>query len=277
MRARNLIPGVPRSEPDRKGSMRKRRTHRLYQAVCVLTVLVFSTSAGSAQVPPGRVNFPALFAVVGRMHNIDADLLAAIAQAESGGDPLSVSPKGALGLMQLMPATASEFSVADPYDPVSNVLGAADFIDYLRRRLAKSLDLHSLPDLLAAYNAGPAAVEKYGGVPPYTETHRYVHRVIEKYSKALAARTAPARLPTFNPAPLPVLRPDAPRSEPIQSAAMLDGDGAVLRQLAQIRHLRGQLAARIALGAGPVSESRAPAMTARSAEPTAGGFRPHPH
>ena len=116
------------------------------------------------------------------MHNIDPDLLEAMAEVESGGDSQSVSPMGALGLMQLMPATANAFSVLDPFNPAANVMGAADFLDYLRNRLAHSLNLQGLPALLAAYNAGPGTVEKYGGVPPYTETQKYVRRVIERYA-----------------------------------------------------------------------------------------------
>ncbi len=130
--------------------------------------------------------------MVGRIHNIDAHLLEAMAEVESGGDPLSVSPKGALGLMQLMPATASTFSVLDPFDPLENVIGAARFIDYLRNRFANNLNLQGLPDLLAAYNAGPGAVEKYGGIPPYAETHKYVRRVIERYTAGLNSQTTAA-------------------------------------------------------------------------------------
>ena len=81
------------------------------------------------------------------MHNIDADLLEAMAEVGSGGDPLSVSPKGALGLMQLMPATADAFSVLDPFDPVANVMGAADFLDYLRKRFANNLNLAGIAGL----------------------------------------------------------------------------------------------------------------------------------
>jgi soluble lytic murein transglycosylase-like protein len=123
-------------------------------------LLIFLTAvAAAAQSMPGQPDLKALFAVVGRMHNIDADLLEAMAEVESGSDPMSVSPKGALGLMQLMPATAGAFSVLDPFDPVANVMGAADFLDYLRNRFANNLKLQGLPTLLAAYNAGPGAVE----------------------------------------------------------------------------------------------------------------------
>jgi hypothetical protein len=115
---------------------------------------------------------------VGNFYNVDPDLLAAIAAIESGGDSSALSPAGAEGLMQLMPETAQRFRVTDPFDPVDNALGAARFIDYLRRRP----DFHmSLPELLAAYNAGEGAVAKYDGVPPYAETQEYVRRVLAAY------------------------------------------------------------------------------------------------
>jgi soluble lytic murein transglycosylase-like protein len=153
----------------------------------VLTILpILLTPANApAQFIPNQPNLKALFAAVGRKHNIAPELLEAMAEVESGGDPLSVSPKGALGLMQLMPTTASTFSVLDPFDPVTNVSGAADFLDYLRNRFANNSNLQGLPVLLAAYNAGPSAVEKYGGIPPYAETNRYVQRVIERYTNEL--------------------------------------------------------------------------------------------
>ena len=146
-------------------------------ALTILLIVLPSVRA-AAQPLPSQPNLKALFAVVGRMHNIDPELLEAMAEVESGGDPLSVSPKGALGLMQLMPATASAFSVLNPFNPVANVRGAADFLDYLRNRFANNPNLQGLPALLAAYNAGPGAVEKYGSIPPYAETNRYVRRVI---------------------------------------------------------------------------------------------------
>jgi len=207
-----------------------------------------------AQLPPAGTNLRALFAAVGRMHNIDADLLAAMADVESGGNPESVSPKGALGLMQLMPGTASEFSVPDPFDPVSNVLGAANFLDYLRARIGKSRDLQGLPDLLAAYNAGPKAVEKYGGVPPYQETRHYVQRVLTRYSDAIAARAPSA-------AQLPLRAPSSGmgRAQVVFLSAG-DRDQSLLDQLTAIRHARGQFVARMRIDnseiAGPVRMRR---------------------
>ena len=96
-----------------------RKTSACWVRKSALTILVIVlTSAGAAaQSIPGQPDLKALFAVVGRMHNIDPELLEAMAEVESGGDPLSVSPKGALGLMQLMPATASAFSVLESVQP----------------------------------------------------------------------------------------------------------------------------------------------------------------
>jgi Transglycosylase SLT domain len=124
-----------------------------------------------------------LFRAAAELYSIDPDLLAAIASVESGGNSDAVSPKGAQGLMQLMPATANRFGVIDPFDPVSNTLGAVRFISFLRQyRTARSDGAPlSLPELLAAYNAGEGAVDKYNGVPPYPETQQYVRKVLIAY------------------------------------------------------------------------------------------------
>lgn len=100
------------------------------------------------------------------------DLLRAIAKIESGGDARARSAAGALGLMQLMPETELRFRVTDPFDPVENVLGAARFIEYLQQSHDVDGRTFDLPELLAAYNAGEGAVDRYGGIPPYTETNR---------------------------------------------------------------------------------------------------------
>ena len=106
---------------------------------------------------------------------VDPALIAAVAQTESGGNPNARSSAGALGLMQLMPQTARSLGVADPYDPVQNVRAGAA---YLRTLLDRFGDLKSA---IAAYNAGPGAVSRYGGVPPYAETQTYVERVMVAY------------------------------------------------------------------------------------------------
>src|SRR5690348_113417 len=210
----------------------------------ILLVIFFAPFAAAAHSIPEQPNLNALFATIGQMHNIDPDLLEAIAEVESGGDPLSVSPKGALGLMQLMPATASAFSVPDPFNPVANVTGAANFIDYLRNRLANNLNLRGLPALLAAYNAGPGAVEKYGGIPPYAETHRYVQRVIERYANKLNAQAAVKPVLILGPKPY-IIRlgpgPDTMQPEPVLINA--DGNDSVPNQLAVLRQKHGDFVA----------------------------------
>ena len=117
------------------------------------------------------------------------ELVRAVIQAESAFNPNARSVKGAMGLMQLMPATAAEYGVADPYDPHENIRGG---VAYLRSLLTRYDDKEELA--LAAYNAGPGAVEKYGGtVPPYRETMDYVDR-IRGSMKAGAGGPAPFRL-----------------------------------------------------------------------------------
>jgi cell wall-associated NlpC family hydrolase len=113
-----------------------------------------------------------LFSAAGAQWNVDAELLAAVAQVESAFDPTAVSPAGAQGLMQFMPATAREMEV-DPWDPASAIDGAA-------RYLRTSLGQFNEVDLaLASYNAGRGAVRRYGGVPPFPETEDYVRKVLD--------------------------------------------------------------------------------------------------
>jgi len=107
-------------------------------------------------------------------------ILHSVAKAESGYKLDAVSPKGAIGLMQLMPATAAELN-ADPYDPAQNAEAGAK---YLRDLLLKyENDPHQVSKAIAAYNAGPAAVDKYHGIPPFRETIEYVTRVLKQYEK----------------------------------------------------------------------------------------------
>ncbi len=110
-----------------------------------------------------------------------------VARAESGYHPNAISPKGAIGLMQLMPGTAAGLNV-DPYDPAQNADGGAM---YLRDLLLKyENDPHQVSKAVAAYNAGPAAVDKYKGIPPYRETIQYVNRVLKQYEKEQKKKSA---------------------------------------------------------------------------------------
>ena len=101
----------------------------------------------------------------GNDHNLDVDLLASLVKAESGGNANAVSSAGAQGLMQLMPGTANQLGVKDSFEPSQNVTGGSTYLDALLTRYHDNLAL-----ALAAYNAGPEAVDKYHGIPPYHET-----------------------------------------------------------------------------------------------------------
>ncbi len=115
-------------------------------------------------------------------YGLDPNLVAAVIWAESSGDPNAVSKKGAQGLMQLMPKTARELGVKNVLDPGQNVEGGSHYLRLM-------LDEHDgdLSLALAAYNAGPGAVRKYGGVPPYRETRDYVGKVMRVYERAREA------------------------------------------------------------------------------------------
>ena len=118
-------------------------------------------------------------------YGVRPDLVRALIQVESGFSPRARSPKGAMGLMQLMPTTAAEFGVADPYNPGENIRGG---VAYLRRLLTRYEGNEELS--LAAYNAGPTAVEHYGNrVPPYREAREYVRKICAATRISTAAKS----------------------------------------------------------------------------------------
>lgn len=129
-----------------------------------------------------------MLARAGHEHNLDVDLLASLVKAESGGNPHALSQAGAQGLMQLMPQTAGDLGVHDSYKPDQNVRGGSTYLDSLLVRYHDNLAL-----ALAAYNAGPAAVDKYRGIPPYHETRAYVARVIHEFNRRVLTREAQAK------------------------------------------------------------------------------------
>jgi hypothetical protein len=133
------------------------------------------------------------------VHDIDADLLAAIVHAESNGNVRAISRAGAQGLMQLMPATATTLGVVNSFAPDQNIAGGTTYLDQLLTRYHDDIKL-----AVAAYNAGPAAVDRYHGIPPFAETRAYVARVIREFNRrkreAVAAQPAtPAAHPTASP------------------------------------------------------------------------------
>jgi soluble lytic murein transglycosylase-like protein len=128
-------------------------------------------------------NVPELLSAAGQQHHIDAALLASIVHAESGGHPNAISRTGARGLMQLMPGTAHQLGVNDAFRPDQNIAGGATYLDQLLDRYDPNNDTHGLALALAAYNAGPAAVDRYHGIPPYRETRVYVSRVLREFTR----------------------------------------------------------------------------------------------
>jgi soluble lytic murein transglycosylase-like protein len=143
------------------------------------------TSAPAAATPFTPDTMRLMLVSAGALHNIDADLLASIVHAESAGNPRAVSRAGARGLMQLMPATASLLGVTNSFAPDQNISGGTAYFDQLLIRYHDDIRL-----AVAAYNAGPAAVDRYHGIPPFAETRAYVARVVREFNRRkLAALT----------------------------------------------------------------------------------------
>jgi soluble lytic murein transglycosylase-like protein len=137
---------------------------------------------------PTKEEMHEMLAHAGAKHNIDEDLLASVVRAESGGQVRAVSRTGARGLMQLMPGTASAMGVDDAFRPEQNISGGTAYLDSLLTRYHDNVAL-----ALAAYNAGPGAVDKYHGVPPYRETQEYVARVIREFNRRKKMAALPAQ------------------------------------------------------------------------------------
>jgi soluble lytic murein transglycosylase-like protein len=137
--------------------------------------------------------FGSAMTLAAERHRVDGLLVAAIVEAESGFVPDRVSPKGAVGLMQVLPSTAGEYGEAkDLFDPRTNLDVGSRYLGRLIKNFGGNLEL-----AVAAYNAGPGAVERYGGVPPYTETKDYVRRVLTLYDEH--HQTAGAKRDPFSP------------------------------------------------------------------------------
>ena len=153
------------------------------------SALVFDGAGGNAaasgqrqRVRGGQFNVDESITRAAQQHGLDPSLLRAVAWQESRGNNAAVSDKGALGIMQLMPGTAAALGV-DPRDPEANINGGAA---YLALQMAK---FGNVELALAAYNAGPGAVIRYGGVPPYRETRSYVSTIMLRWNGTTAALT----------------------------------------------------------------------------------------
>ena len=139
--------------------------------------------------PPSPITpagpFANLIHAAAQKHGLDENLIARVIAMESNFNPRAVSRKQALGLMQLLPQTAARYSVADIFDPAQNIDAGAHYLKDLLTRYSGNLTL-----ALAAYNAGPDMVERYGGIPPFSETQNYVRQIT---SKMAHDKTAPAK------------------------------------------------------------------------------------
>lgn len=134
---------------------------------------------GKGSLDPGR--FERMIERSAAAAHVDPSLVAAVAQTESAFDPAATSRTGAAGIMQLMPETARALGVTDPYDPAANIQGGATYLRELLDRFGGDVRL-----AVAAYNAGPGTVERYGRVPPFAETQGYVARVLDALRGRLA-------------------------------------------------------------------------------------------
>lgn len=180
-----------------------RRTGKLVRTVAPV-------KASSKATPVASMNIPEIVEKAAHDNNVDPLLVHSIIQVESNYNPYAVSPKGAQGLMQLMPPTARGLGVRDSFDPRQNIEAGVRYLKYLQ-------DLYKDDRLaLAAYNAGPGAVEKYKWIPPYPETQDYVNRVGEQYGaakKAAAQHLAEPAAP-----PVGVTEEQHPKLEPFVDA-----------------------------------------------------------
>ncbi len=166
------------------------------------------TPASPPPVPPaaGPISIDRIVGQASSTHKMDSDLINSVIKAESGFNIRAVSPKGAQGLMQLMPGTASTLGITNPFDPKANVDGGTRYLRFLLEKYD-----YDLVKALAAYNAGPEQVDRYGGVPPYYETQVYVARIVRDYNRKkraehratntpasqAATTTAKARTPNY--------------------------------------------------------------------------------
>jgi soluble lytic murein transglycosylase-like protein len=144
--------------------------------------------AGTGVRPDLKQQYDPIVQTYARRIGVDAELIHSIIRAESNYDSRAVSPKGAVGLMQLMPATAAQYGVQDRFDPDENIKGGVKYL----KDLIKLFNGRTA-EVLAAYNAGQEALKKFNGIPPYAETKEYIRRVMASYSRPFIRGGVPIR------------------------------------------------------------------------------------
>ncbi|MBM3284808.1 MAG: lytic transglycosylase domain-containing protein [Candidatus Aminicenantes bacterium] len=157
-------------------------------AVIVFLLSGLLSPAEARETQELRDQVDSLVKIYARKYNVPADLIHAIIRAESNYNSRAVSPKGAAGLMQLMPETASQYGVKDRFDPEENIMGGVKYLKDLCR-----LYNNNTRFVLAAYNAGQEALKKFKGIPPYPETREYISRVMSSYSRPFITGSSPVQ------------------------------------------------------------------------------------
>ncbi len=188
------------------------KTGRLIRTVVVPRPRVVA-SHDSASAPATDASLNALIERIAGEQGVESQLVHSVIQAESNYNAAAVSPKGASGLMQLIPATARRFGVADTFDPEENIEGGVRYLRFL-------LDYYQgdYPKAIAAYNAGEGAVDRYHGIPPYAETRNYVYRVARNLE---AERQSARQRPIVTQAPASAANTETP--SPIIASTGSDG------------------------------------------------------
>jgi soluble lytic murein transglycosylase-like protein len=159
------------------------KSHKIFCSLLTVFALVYiplATEAGGTAGLPKNLPFDKQVKEIAKKHGIEPSLVHSIILHESNYNIFAVSSKGALGLMQLMPATATQYGVLNVFDPVQNIEGGVKYLKDLTKLYAKEKSRDRL--IVAAYNAGQEAVKKYRGIPPYPETMSYINHVMATYA-----------------------------------------------------------------------------------------------
>jgi len=144
-----------------------------------LLLALFFLGYGAQTNQQTNKRYDGIIKTIAAKYNLEASLISSIIKAESNHDPMAISSKGAMGLMQLMPETAKKYGVNNVFDPKDNIEGGVKYLNDLIKLYDRQTNL-----VLAAYNAGQEAIKKYGGIPPYPETRNYIEKIRASYKNS---------------------------------------------------------------------------------------------